>query len=237
MTWNPYLLLCCSVLGGSDRQTTSQLCLSQLGHFSSFLVTKEHPASCSSQCMRVEVTVLQVGLNMGSSPHHLGRPHKQQALECGPCTCGECGLFPMCRPVRCFGPHKELAANCGSCWLVASPRALPILSQTCILCSTEGDAGAQAMEGDFDAGRATMRRHVHRKVGSGLHMPPPPDNVTGVNRTAQASLASATCSAQPWGPAHLSAVQAQHGATCWAPHSCLSQLESSPVAEVAGGAA
>ena len=57
--------------------------------------------------------MLQVGLNVGCSPHHLGRVHKQQALECGPCTCLDCDLFLMCRPVLCLGSQ----GTCSKMWV------------------------------------------------------------------------------------------------------------------------
>ncbi len=68
-------------------------------------------------------------------------------------------------------------------------RAPTSLTLVCVLCSAEGEAGAQAMEGDFDAGRASMRRHVHRKVGSELHMLPSIKNSVEFLRVKRAAQA------------------------------------------------
>ena len=101
-----------------------------------------------------------------------------------------------------------------------------MLTQTCVLCSAEGDAGAQAMEGDFDASRATMRRHVHRKVGSGLHMPPPSEHPFGSNGGAQAKPCQRTMVSTI-----LGACRNRQGCR----HSRCSMLSSAQLAEPARG--
>ena len=158
-----------------------------------------------------------------SSPGQGAQAASSQA--CGPCTCIDCDLFLMGRPLRCWRSQRSLQQSVGPPgWSAASPRALATLTQVCVLCSAEGDAGAQAMEGDFDAGRAAMRRNVHRKVGDGLHMPPPSEGCDGGLTGLRRQALPVQHVQRSWGGLQESSgMQAQHGPASWAPHSWLDQ--------------